>query len=101
LWEIFLQGFFLHDGKPLTLAYILGKLKTKHSSDDLRSSDEYSRSTRTDFRPFTIEEQKRILTVGACLTCHDENSKIILNSLDEDFENYLLKISEDCVLPGW
>ena len=27
-------------------------------------------STRTDVRPFTIEEQKRILTVGACLTCH-------------------------------
>ena len=58
-------------------------------------------STRTDFRPFTIEEQKQILTVGACLSCHDENSEIILNSLDEDFEKYLSKISEKCVLPEW
>ena len=79
-----------------------------NSSDDLpdgkagfKSSDEFIRSTRTDFRPFTLEEQKRILTIGACLTCHDENSGIILNSLDEDFKSYLLKISEDCVLPKW
>jgi hypothetical protein len=58
-------------------------------------------STRTDFRPFNMEEQKRILKVGACFTCHDENSEIILKSLDEDFEKYLLKISKKCVLPEW
>ncbi len=27
-------------------------------------------STRGDVRPFNVEEQRRILTVGACLTCH-------------------------------
>ncbi|MCD4695412.1 MAG: cytochrome b N-terminal domain-containing protein [Bacteroidales bacterium] len=70
-----------------------------NSSDDFKSSDEYSRSTRTDFRPFNIEEQRRILRVGACLSCHAENSEIILKSLDEDLESYLLKISGDCVLP--
>jgi len=58
-------------------------------------------STRIDFRPFTVEEQKRILTVGACLTCHEDNSEIILQSMDEEFENYLLKISESCILPDW
>jgi len=27
-------------------------------------------STRDDVRPFSVEEQRRILRVGACLTCH-------------------------------
>ena len=58
-------------------------------------------STRTDFRPFSLEEQKRILTVGTCLTCHDENSQVMINSMNEAFENYLLKISEQCILPEW
>ena len=31
-------------------------------------------STRHDVRPFNVDEQRRILTVGACLTCHDERS---------------------------
>jgi hypothetical protein len=58
-------------------------------------------STRTDFRPFNMEEQKRILTVGACLTCHEDNPEIMLKIIDEDFEKYLLKISKKCVLPEW
>lgn len=58
-------------------------------------------STRTDFRPFTLDEQKRILLLGACLSCHDENSEIILNSLDQPFEVYLEKISKECVLPKY
>jgi hypothetical protein len=58
-------------------------------------------STRNDFRPFTIEEQRKILTVGACLTCHDENSRVILQSMDLDFREYLKKISTKCVLPAW
>jgi hypothetical protein len=28
-------------------------------------------STRAGARPFNVAEQRRILTVGACLTCHD------------------------------
>ncbi|MEZ5082938.1 MAG: hypothetical protein R2750_05760 [Bacteroidales bacterium] len=58
-------------------------------------------STRTDFRPFTIEEQKQILTVGACLTCHEENSETMNKSLDEEFSNYLQKLSDKCILPNW
>jgi hypothetical protein len=64
-------------------------------------SEKVIRSTRNDFRPFTIEEQRKILRIGACLTCHDENSAIILNSLDEKFEDYILRISKECILPAW
>ncbi len=70
-----------------------------NSSGTLKSSDEYSGSTRTDFRPFTIEEQKKILTVGACLTCHEENSAVMQKSLNFEFKEYVKKISEKCVLP--
>ncbi len=39
-------------------------------------------STRTNFRPFNISEQKNILEVGKCLQCHQENSEIMQESLD-------------------
>jgi hypothetical protein len=67
----------------------------------LESSDEYGHSTRTNFRPFDIEEQKQILTVGTCLICHEENSAVMSNSLEEEFDKYVLKISDKCVLPHW
>ena len=56
-------------------------------------------STRIDFRPFNLDEQKRILTVGACFTCHAENSKVMLQSLDMEFEKYLKKLSPKCRVP--
>lgn len=56
-------------------------------------------STRTDFRPFTVEEQKRILLVGACLQCHEEDSKIIKQTLTLGLDPVLLKISKRCILP--
>ena len=65
------------------------------------SNPKSNQSTRTNFRPFNLEEQKQILTVGACLTCHEENSEIILRGLDEEFNNYVLKVSDECVLPVW
>jgi hypothetical protein len=55
-------------------------------------------STRTNFRPFSIEEQKRILRVGACLTCHDDSSPEMRNSLNSDFDNYLNHISDLCIV---
>jgi hypothetical protein len=55
-------------------------------------------STRTDVRPFTIEEQKKILTVGACLTCHEENSDIMKESLI-DFKKVLNNKKPECILP--
>ena len=57
-------------------------------------------ATRVGSRPFTIEEQKKILTVGACLTCHEDNSKIMIKSLS-DFEGLLKEVSSKCVFPKW
>jgi hypothetical protein len=57
-------------------------------------------STRENARPFTIEEQKKILTAGACLTCHEENSKVMKKSLI-DFENLLKQVTDSCLLPRW
>ncbi|MGQ9644336.1 MAG: hypothetical protein ACUVT3_10805, partial [Ignavibacterium sp.] len=56
-------------------------------------------TTRTNARPFNIEEQKRILLVGACLTCHEENSKVMKESLI-DFDKVLKKVSDKCILPN-
>ncbi|MBN1822160.1 MAG: cytochrome b N-terminal domain-containing protein [Prolixibacteraceae bacterium] len=57
-------------------------------------------STRTNVFPFSSDQQKRILNAGACLTCHEENSKIMIESLN-NFENLLKKRSQQCVLPDW
>jgi len=61
--------------------------------------NEFSKSTRTDFRPFNIEEHKRILRVGACLTCHEEQSEVMQKSLVVDFEEYIKEIGNKCKLP--
>jgi len=58
-------------------------------------------STRTDFRPFTLKEQKRILLVGACLQCHKENSEVMQQTLDLGLDPLLLKLSKNCVLPKY
>lgn len=65
----------------------------------LRSGDK-NFSTRKNIRPFSIDEQKKILTVGACLACHRSDSKIMTESLS-NFENQLKKLSSNCVLPSW
>ena len=56
-------------------------------------------STRTDFRPFSIEEQQKLLLVGACLECHQEDSNIIKQSLEVGLAPLLLQLSEECILP--
>ncbi|MCP3928695.1 MAG: cytochrome c3 family protein [Bacteroidetes bacterium] len=57
-------------------------------------------TTRPNARPFTVQEQKRILTVGTCLSCHAENSEVMLNSL-ENFQETLQNVRDLCVLPLW
>lgn len=57
-------------------------------------------STRSNVFPFDVEQQKRILTAGACLTCHDENSVVMQKSL-EDFDGLLKATSTKCILPDW
>jgi hypothetical protein len=57
-------------------------------------------STRKNVFPFTVEQQKKILTVGACLTCHKEDSEVMLKSLN-DFEKLVSKRKPQCCLPVW
>jgi hypothetical protein len=58
-------------------------------------------STRSDFRPFDMEEQKRILTVGTCLECHAPESALMKRSLYSGINPLLLEISEQCKLPNF
>jgi quinol-cytochrome oxidoreductase complex cytochrome b subunit len=57
-------------------------------------------STRDDVRPFTLDEQRRILRVGACLTCHEPASPAMRDSV-RDFDTTLARRSSRCVLPAW
>ncbi|MHB1313292.1 MAG: hypothetical protein ACYC3L_14850 [Gemmatimonadaceae bacterium] len=57
-------------------------------------------STRDDVRPFTVNEQRRILAVGACLTCHTGTSAVMLATLD-DFDATIARRSRRCVVPSW
>ncbi len=59
-----------------------------------------SRSTRDDVRPFNAGEQKRILTAGACLTCHKSDSRVMRDAL-VDFKATLQRMSRRCSLPAW
>jgi len=54
-------------------------------------------STRSNLRPFSVAEQKRILEVGSCLTCHDGKSKVMDQAL-ENYEQTLVRRSKKCVL---
>lgn len=55
-------------------------------------------ATRTNVRPFTVDEQKKILRVGACLTCHKPDSKPMKEFLDT---GKMPKVSPKCRLPVW
>jgi hypothetical protein len=57
-------------------------------------------ATRDDVRPFSIEEQRRILTVAACLTCHGAKSAVMRDSV-RDFKALLARRSSRCVVPVW
>ncbi len=57
-------------------------------------------STRKNVFPFDIQRQQKILTVGSCLTCHTDDSKVMIESLN-NFEELLTKRSVKCVLPEW
>lgn len=57
-------------------------------------------ATRIGMRPFNLSEQKRILTAGACLTCHDATSSVIKRSLI-DLDKVIRDRSKKCVIPVW
>ena len=52
-----------------------------------------NRTTRTNGRPFNLEEQNRILTVGICLQCHKGDSEIMIQTLT-DFERHKEKAAK-------
>lgn len=56
-------------------------------------------STRLTFRAFSVAEQKKILTVGACLTCHDQNSDLMKESIHKDFKELRAQMTEQCKVP--
>jgi len=58
-------------------------------------------STRLDFRPFTVNEQKQLLLVGSCLQCHKEDSKVMQQSLVDGIKPLLQKLTKKCILPSW
>ena len=57
-------------------------------------------STRTDFRPFNVKEQKQMLLVGACLQCHKDDSKVMKQTLEFGLKPILKKINKACILPN-
>ena len=57
-------------------------------------------STRDDVRPLSVEEQRRVLAVGACLTCHAPESAAMRESL-QDFASVLRRRSTRCLVPVW
>ncbi|HSH19115.1 MAG TPA: hypothetical protein VLA03_01605, partial [Draconibacterium sp.] len=57
-------------------------------------------STRKNVFPFNVEMQQKILMVGACLTCHEEDSRVMKASLN-NFEGLVQKRSNKCVIPVW
>lgn len=57
-------------------------------------------TTRKGARPFTLDEQRRILMVGACLACHDEKQPRIAKVLN-DFDHYRRALSPRCIVPDW
>ncbi len=63
--------------------------------------DSIVNSTRTDFRPFTVDEQKEVLLVGACLQCHNQDSKVMKQSLINGIQPLLDSLDERCVLPSF
>ncbi|WP_396601360.1 hypothetical protein [Algibacter sp. R77976] len=56
-------------------------------------------STRSDFRPFHVKEQKRLLLVGACLQCHKDNSKVMQQAIVKGLDPMLKGVSKECILP--
>jgi len=57
-------------------------------------------ATRSNVKPLSVVQQQKILTVGSCLTCHDEHSDVMQKSLS-DFASVLKHRKKVCIIPGW
>lgn len=58
-----------------------------------------SYSTRTDFRPFNLKEQRQLLKVGACLTCHKEEDQVMKSSLIKGIDAMISNKISYCLIP--
>ena len=58
-------------------------------------------TTRSDFRPMNLKEQKRMLLVGTCLNCHDATSDVMQESLILGIDSLIDRIQKECILPNW
>jgi len=56
-----------------------------------------AKATRKNARTFTLKEQQKILRVGACLTCHKDESKVAKRILI-DFDKALERMNKSCIL---
>jgi len=65
----------------------------------LNQEETNGKSTRSDFRSLNQREQKKLLKVGACLTCHSENSAVMKASLRQDFNQLLKSRPSVCKVP--
>ncbi|MEI6062387.1 MAG: hypothetical protein WCR72_16930, partial [Bacteroidota bacterium] len=104
---------------PLALGYGRGKLsystKGRWSFDPLYENNKYDglpqdawagflterrdqAATRIGMRPFNILEQEKILSAGACLSCHEGNSSVMKMTMI-DFEKTKSRKSKKCVMP--
>lgn len=57
-------------------------------------------SARDDVRTLSVEEQRRVLAVGACLTCHTPDSPVMRESL-LGFDRVLSRLSARCLRASW
>lgn len=58
-------------------------------------------STRENFRPFSVEEQRQMLLVGACLQCHKDNSAEMTAAVENGLAAILQRVSTKCILPHY
>lgn len=61
----------------------------------LQKSPDKKNATRTHARSFNLSEQQKILRVGACLTCHEENSQVSQDML-KDFSKTIERKIDQC-----
>lgn len=57
-------------------------------------------SSRADVRPLSVAEQQKVLTAGACLTCHREDSAVMRAALI-DFAGVQRRLTARCRAPLW
>jgi len=64
---------------------------------EINNSKKYS--AHSGFLPLDLDEQKKILQVGACLHCHKNDTILQNKMIYGDYQNLLKQRKKDCILP--